>query len=92
MGLTPLPLAAEQRQRGQEDGIELPPTPRPGEEAHSRAVEHLTEAREHQRDLTDRAEAAGGTPGEEQAADALETGRHQAAAREAWVVWTERGI
>lgn len=75
----------------QEDGIELPPTPRPGEEAHSEAVEHLTEARERQRDLVDRAEAAEGTSGEEQAADALESARHQVAAREAWVVWTERG-
>ena len=76
----------------QEDGIELPPTPRPGEEAHTDAVEHLTEARERQRHLVDRAEAAEGTSGEEQASDALETVRHEVAAREAWVVWTERGI
>lgn len=78
--------------RLQEDGIELSPTPRPGEEAHTEAVEHLTEARERQRHLVDRAAAAEGTSGEDQAAEALETVRNQVAAREAWVVWTERGI
>jgi hypothetical protein len=72
--------------------MELPPTPRPGEEAHTQAVEHLAEARERQRHLMDCAEAAEGTSGEPQAADALESVRHQVAAREAWVAWTERGM
>jgi hypothetical protein len=70
----------------------LPSKRRDGEEAHTAAVQQLAEARERQRDLGDDAEAAHGTPEEDRAADALETGRHQVAAREAWVVWTERGI
>jgi hypothetical protein len=70
----------------------LPSKRREGEEAHTAAVKRLAEARERQRDLGDDAEAAHGTPEEDQAAGALETGRHQIAAREAWVVWTERGI
>jgi hypothetical protein len=65
---------------------------RDGEAAHTAALEQLADARERQHTLDDRAEAAEGTSGEDQAADALETGRHQVAAREAWVVWTERGI
>ena len=65
---------------------------RRSEGVHAKAVERLDEARERQRELTARAEAAGGTPREEQAADALESVRGQVAAREAWVVWTERGI
>lgn len=69
-----------------------PPTPHPGEEAHTKAVEQLDEARERQRDLVDRADAAEGTSGEDKAAGDLEHARHQVAAREAWVVWTERGM
>ena len=69
-----------------------PRKPRRGEEAHTKAVEQLDEARERQRDLVVRAEAAGGTSSEAQAADALERVRHQVAAREAWVVWTERQV
>jgi hypothetical protein len=72
--------------------MELPPTPRRGEEAHTKAVEQLAEARERQRELIDRAEAAEGTAGEDQAADALRKVRHQVTGREAWVAWTERGI
>jgi hypothetical protein len=69
-----------------------PPTPPHGEEAHTKAVEQLDEARDRQRDLADRAEAAEGTSGEDRAADELEHVRHQVAAREAWVVWTEREV
>ena len=68
------------------------PTPHRGEEAHTRAIEQLDEACERQRDLVARAEAAEGRPGEDQAADELEHVRNQVAAREAWVVWTERGL
>jgi hypothetical protein len=69
-----------------------PDTPRRDEDVHAEAVGELDVAVDRQRDLVDRAEAAEGTPGEQAAADALGTGRHQVAAREAWVVWTERGL
>jgi hypothetical protein len=72
--------------------MEPPETPRRGEKAHTKAVEQLDEARARQRDLVDRAEAAEGTSGEDEAADELEHARHQVAAREAWVVWTERDV
>jgi len=68
----------------------MPPTPGRGEEAHTEACERLDEALERQRELVDRADAAAGTSGEEQADDALDTVRHEVAARDAWVVWTER--
>ena len=63
---------------------------RDGEEAHADAVERLEAARTSQGDLDDRAEAAEGTAHEDEAADAKAAGRNQIAAREAWVVWTER--
>lgn len=72
--------------------MEPPPKRRSRADAHTQAVEQLAEARERQRDLVQRAEDADGTPGEDQAADALGKARHQVAAREAWAVWTERGI
>jgi len=70
----------------------LPPNRRRGEEVHTDALGQLEDALERQRDLVYRAEAAEGTSGEQHAADALGTARHQVAAREAWVVWTERGL
>jgi len=69
-----------------------PPTPRRGERAHTRAVEQLDEARERERNLAGRADAAAGTSGEDHAADELEHARNQVAAREAWVVWTARQV
>ena len=72
--------------------MDQPRTPRRGEEANITAMEQLADARRRQRDLTVRAEAAEGTPDEEHAADALASARNRVAAREAWVVWTERGI
>jgi len=72
--------------------MERRPTPRRGEEAHTKAIEQLDEACDRQRDLLARAEAAEGTSGEDHAAAALEHVRHQVAAREAWVVWTERQV
>ena len=69
-----------------------PPTPRRGEQAHTRAVEQLDEALDRERDLAVRADAAAGTPGEEQAAGELAHARNQVAAREAWLVWTERQV
>ena len=72
----------------------MEPRPKPphGGEAHTKAIEQLDEACERQRDLLARAEAAEGTSGEDQAAAELEHARHQVAAREAWVVWTERQV
>jgi hypothetical protein len=70
----------------------LPPTPRHGVAIHTKAVERLAEARERQRDLADRSEAAQGTSGEDEAADALAVARGRVAAGEAWAVWTEREI
>ena len=69
-----------------------PPTPRRGERDHTRAVERLDEARERERDLVVRAEAVAGTSGENHAAGELKHARNRVAAREAWVVWTERQV
>ena len=68
------------------------PTPRRGERAHTRAIEQLDDARERERDLVVRADAAAGTSGEDRVAGELEHVRHQVAAREAWLVWTERQV
>jgi hypothetical protein len=67
-------------------------TPRHGVATHTKAVEQLAEARERQRDMVERSEAAQGTSGEDEAADALGKARSQVVAREAWAVWTEREI
>lgn len=72
--------------------MEFPPTPGRDDDARAVASQRLSEARELQRDLVERAEAAAGTSGEDQAAAALEKVRHEIVAREAWVAWTERGI
>jgi hypothetical protein len=72
--------------------MEFPPTPGRDDDVRALAAQRLSEARELQRDLVERAEAAAGTSGEDQAAAALEKVRHEIVAREAWVVWTERGI
>ena len=69
-----------------------PPTPRRGEEAHTRAAEQLDEALGRERDLVVRADAAAGTSGEDLAAGELKHARNQVAAREAWLVWTERQV
>ena len=70
--------------------MEPPQTPRRGERAHTRAAEQLDDALERERDLVVRADAAAGTSGEEHAAGELEHARNRVAAREAWLVWTER--
>jgi hypothetical protein len=72
--------------------MEFPPTPGRDDDVRALASQRLSEARELQRNLVERAEAAAGTSGEDQAAAALEKVRHEIVAREAWVVWTERGI
>jgi hypothetical protein len=70
----------------------LPPTRGRDDEVRAEAAAHLREARKRQRELVERARVATGTSGEEEAAAALEKVRHEIVAREAWVVWTERGI
>lgn len=72
--------------------MEVPPTHGRDDEVRAEAAAHLREARERQRELVEGAEAAAGTSGEEQAAAELEKARHQVVAREAWAVWTERGM
>ncbi len=72
--------------------MEFPATPGRDGDVRAEAAQHLIEARDRQRELADSAEAAAGTSGEEQAAAALEKARHEVAAREAWAVWTERGM
>jgi len=72
--------------------MRVPPMPDRDDDARAAADERLREARDRQRGLAERAEAAAGTSDEERAAAALEQVRHEVAAREAWVVWTERGL
>ena len=72
--------------------MEFPRTAGRDDDVRAEAAQHLSEARERQRELVERAEAAAGTSSEEEAAAALEKVRHEVVAREAWVVWTERGI
>lgn len=61
------------------------------EAARARAVDDLDRARERQHQLADLAHAAEGTSSEAKAADALAAARAHVAAREAWLVWIERG-
>ena len=70
----------------------IPPIPGRGDNPRATAAASLREARDRQRVLAEGAEAAAGTSGEEHAAAALERVRHEVAAREAWAVWTERGL
>jgi hypothetical protein len=72
--------------------MRVPPTPGRDDDARATAAARLREARDRQRELADRAEAAAGTSGEDEAAAALEHVQHEVAAREAWAVWTERGV
>ena len=72
--------------------MRFPERSRRGDAAHTSAVERLDEARDRQDDLTTRAAAAVGTPDENPAADALGAARDRVAAREAWLIWVERGV
>jgi hypothetical protein len=72
--------------------MRFPERSRHADAAHASAVERLGEAHKHQRHLAGLAAAAVGTPDEAEAADALGVARDQVAAREAWVVWVERGV
>jgi hypothetical protein len=70
----------------------FPPTAGRDDDVRAEAAEHLTDVRDRQRELVERAEAAAGTSGETEAAAAVEKVRHEVVAREAWFVWTERGV
>jgi hypothetical protein len=72
--------------------MEVPPTHGREDDARADAADDLREARDRQRELAERAQAAEGTSDEDQAAAALEKARHEVTGREAWAVWTERGM
>ncbi|HSD78328.1 MAG TPA: hypothetical protein VLA98_13025 [Solirubrobacteraceae bacterium] len=59
---------------------------------HTRAIEQLDHARAAMDRLTDLADVAEGTPQEAAAADARDAGRDRFAAKEAWLIWVERGV
>ncbi len=70
----------------------FPEISRKGDAAHARAIEQLTRARDDHRDLAKRADAAAGTTGEEQAADARDAARADVTTKDAWVGWIEHGV
>lgn len=55
-------------------------------------MRRLDEARDQQQEAQDALEAAGGTADEPDAEQDLASAREQTAAREAWLVWLERGF
>jgi hypothetical protein len=63
-----------------------------GSEAHASAVTRLDAATEEQARLRDAAEDARGTDSEGPAADRAREAGDTVAAREAWLVWLERGF
>ena len=63
-----------------------------GSKVHVDAMRRLDEAREQQNDARAALEAAGGTADEQDAEEDLASAREQTAAREAWLVWLERGF
>ena len=72
--------------------MRFPELPRDGDHAHASAVRRLGEARDEQRRLTERLAVAEGTSTERRAEADLAAGRAGVAAREAWLVWVERGV
>jgi hypothetical protein len=66
--------------------------PRDGDSLHASAIRRLGEARDEQSRLTDRLAVAEGTPTESAAARELAAGRADVAAREAMLIWIERGF
>ena len=62
-----------------------------GDAAHIDAIEQLDEARAAQSRLTDLADAAEGTPREAEAVNERDLARDRFAAKEAWLLWIERG-
>lgn len=70
--------------------MKFPKQVRPGTEAHADACHQLDEARHHQRHMREALDASRHTPGEQAAVTDLAAATETAAAREAWVSWTER--
>ena len=72
--------------------MKFPEQAREGSEGHGDAVRRLEQAREDQHDRQDALEDAKGTSSEPAAVTDLEAAREKTAAREAWLVWVERGF
>ena len=71
--------------------MRFPERSRRGDPAHTKAIEQLDEARVTQDRLTALADAAEGTQREAEIADARDDARDRFAAKEAWLIWIERG-
>jgi len=72
--------------------MRFPEMPRERDDAHTSAVRRLDEACEEQRRLVAAHALAEGTAVEPAAEQAVEVGHAHVAAREAWLVWIERGV
>ena len=72
--------------------MRFPERSRRGDPAHTKAIEQLEEARVTQDRLADLADAAEGTQREAETADARDDARDRFAAKEAWLIWIERGV
>jgi hypothetical protein len=72
--------------------MRFPQRSRRGDPAHTKAIEQLDEARGTQDRLADPADAAEGTPREAHTADARDQARDDFAAKQAWLIWIERGV
>jgi DNA-binding FadR family transcriptional regulator len=71
--------------------MRFPERPRKGDDTHSSALLRLHAARDDYERLCARYAAAEGTSAERAALDRLQMTRAEVAAREAWLVWVERG-
>lgn len=71
--------------------LRFPERSRRGDEAHTKAIEQLDQARVARNRLTELADAAEGTQREAETADARDAARDRFAAKEAWLIWIERG-
>jgi hypothetical protein len=71
--------------------MKFPETPREGSEAHQSALQRLDVARRERRRRRHAYEGAKGEPARKSAAAGLSAANEQLAAREAWVLWVERG-
>jgi hypothetical protein len=71
--------------------MRFPETTRRGSEGHRDAIRRLEAAKEHERHRGEACRAAQGMPSERAAARNLAEAREGVAAREAWVLWVERG-
>ena len=72
--------------------MRFPVRSRRGDPAHTKAIEQLDEARVTQDRLTNLADAAEGTQREAETAEARDDARDRFAAKEAWLIWIQRGV